>query len=109
MRLSGHSPSHDAKCASVFQRVMSTPTSLMTVWATPTSMPSIRVRSTPLMRDSSQPRSNCGAWLPALRRRLGPERRPKPGSHAPQFDLRSEAHTSELQSLAYLGCRLLPE
>ena len=31
--------------ASVFQRDMSMPTSLMTVWATPTSMPSIRVRS----------------------------------------------------------------
>jgi hypothetical protein len=24
---------------------------------------------------SSRPRSNCGAWLPAFRRRLGPERR----------------------------------
>jgi hypothetical protein len=28
-------------------------------------MPSIRVRSTPVMRWSSRPKSNCGAWLPA--------------------------------------------
>src|SRR5205823_74407 len=43
--------------------------SLMTVWATPTSMPSIRVRSTPLIRCSSPPKSNGGAWLPDFRRR----------------------------------------
>ena len=51
----------------VFQRVMSRPTSLMRVWATPTSMPSMRVRSTPLIRASSWPRSNCGVGcrLPA--------------------------------------------
>ncbi len=28
------------------------------------------------MQWSSWPKSNCGAWLPAFRRRLGPERRP---------------------------------
>ena len=43
------------------------------------SMPAIRARSTPLMRCSSRPTSNCGAWLPAFRRRLGPERCPLRG------------------------------
>src|SRR5262249_47559660 len=68
------SPSQEAKWCSSGQRDMSSPTSLMSVCATPTSMPSIRVRSTPLMRCSSRPKSNCGAWLPAYRRRSGPAR-----------------------------------
>src|SRR2546425_8092461 len=36
------------------------------------------------------------------------ERRPH-AAHAPEVDGRSEEHTSELQSLAYLVCRLLLE
>ena len=63
MRLSGHSPNQEAKWASVFHRPMSSPTSLRSVWATITSMPSMRVRSTPVMRCSSLLRSNCGAFL----------------------------------------------
>ena len=46
-RLSGQSPNHEAKCASVFQGLMSNPTSLMTVCATITSMPSMRVNPLP--------------------------------------------------------------
>src|SRR2546425_3444721 len=34
---------------------------------------------------------------------------PQPRHHADREDLRSEEHTSELQSLAYLVCRLLLE
>src|SRR5258705_22564 len=48
MRLSGHSPSQEAKCASVFQRVMSTPTSLMRVWATRPQVVTFRVTHEPL-------------------------------------------------------------
>jgi hypothetical protein len=59
-QLSGHRPSQEAKCASVWQRVISNPASLMTVSATSTSMPSICVRSTPVMRWSSCPKSNWG-------------------------------------------------
>jgi hypothetical protein len=33
VRLSGHNPSHEEKCASVFHRLMSSPTSLIKVWA----------------------------------------------------------------------------
>ncbi len=62
MRLSGHSPNHEAKCASVFQRLMSNPTSLMTVCATITLTPSIRVRSTPLIRCNSLLRLKPGAF-----------------------------------------------
>ena len=63
MRLSGHSPNQEAKCDSVFHRLMSSPTSLSSVWATITSMPSMRVRSTPVIRCSSLLRSNCGSIL----------------------------------------------
>jgi hypothetical protein len=51
--LSGHNPSHEEKCASVFHRPMSSSTSLIKVWATMTSMPSIHVRSTPVMHHNS--------------------------------------------------------
>src|SRR6266542_6113381 len=46
IRLSGHSPNQEAKCDSVFQRLISKPTSLISVSATITSIPSMRVRST---------------------------------------------------------------
>jgi hypothetical protein len=75
-QLSGHRPSQEAKCASVWQRVISNPASLMTVSATSTSMPSICVRSTPVMRWSSCPKSNWGVWLPAFRRRFTRTRAP---------------------------------
>ena len=42
---------------------MSSPTSLIRVWATITSMPSMRVRSTPVTRCSSLRSSNRGAFL----------------------------------------------
>src|SRR5713226_1221247 len=64
-RLSGHSPNQEAKCDSVFHRLMSSPTSLSSVWATITSMPSMRVRSTPVTRCSSLLRSKRGAFLAA--------------------------------------------
>ncbi len=63
VRLSGHNPSHEEKCASVFHRLMSSPTSLIKVWATITSMPSILVRSTPEIRCNSLRSSNRGAFL----------------------------------------------
>src|SRR2546425_2757014 len=48
-----------------------------------------------------------GLWLRCLpwRRRQGPG----DGSDGPRQRIRSEEHTSELQSLAYLVCRLLLE
>jgi hypothetical protein len=61
MRLSGHSPSQEAKCASVFHRLMSQPTSLMIFCAVITSTPSRSVKSTPVMRCSSLVRSKIGA------------------------------------------------
>jgi len=60
MVLWGHKPSQEAKFFSVFQRVMSRPTSEMIVCEVTTSMPSMLVRSAPLMRYSSSRRSNCG-------------------------------------------------
>jgi hypothetical protein len=42
---------------------MSSPTSLMTVCATIASTPSMRVRSTPVMRSSSSARWKCGLFL----------------------------------------------
>jgi hypothetical protein len=66
IRLSGQSPSQDAKWDSVFQRVISSPTSLTIVWATMTSMPSMRVRSTPVIRCSSRLRSKRGAFFAAF-------------------------------------------
>jgi hypothetical protein len=70
MRLSEHRPSHEAKCASVARRVMSTSPSLTKVWATPILMPSIReVNAADPVQLTA--RSNWGAWLPVFRRRLG--------------------------------------
>ena len=60
--LSGQSPNQEEKWASVFHRLMSSPTSLKTVWATITSIPSMRVKSTPEMRLSSWLRANAGAF-----------------------------------------------
>src|SRR3712207_8308939 len=55
--------------------------------------------------------------LPGLRRPERVRRHPRQGagwllrapSHRPRLDLRSEEHTSELQSRQYLVCRLLLE
>jgi hypothetical protein len=64
LRLSGHKPSQEAKCFSVFQRRMSTPTSETMVCAFCTSMPSIRVRSTH-PRDAVQlPAKVKTRWMP---------------------------------------------
>src|SRR2546425_4485793 len=54
-------------------------------------------------------RSECGAGSGAFRRKLiGEERYASPTTDSDR-ELRSEEHTSELQSLAYLVCRLLLE
>src|SRR5215471_8825506 len=58
--LSGLSLSQETKWFSVFHLLISPPTSLRTVIAVMTSMPSIRVRSVPVMRNKSCRRSNCG-------------------------------------------------
>src|SRR5260370_13134898 len=50
IRLSGHSPSQEANCFSVFHRLISTPTSEMIVCTVWTSRPATLVRSTPVMR-----------------------------------------------------------
>src|ERR1039457_114683 len=63
IRLSGHNPNQEAKWLSVFQRPISSPTSAKIVCATMTSIPSIRVRSTPATRCSSCSRLKCGAPL----------------------------------------------
>ena len=57
----GHKPIHDAKCLSLGKRDMSAPVSLMTASAVVTSMPSMRVRSTPHILNSCVRRSNLGA------------------------------------------------
>ena len=49
IRLSGLSPSHDAKCLVLGHLVMSVPISLITFRAVYASTPSIRVRSTPVI------------------------------------------------------------
>ena len=49
-RLLGLSPSQDAKCLALAHLVMSVPTSLITFNAVKPSTPSIRVRSTPVIR-----------------------------------------------------------
>src|SRR2546425_9688698 len=51
---------------------------------------------------------SCGAWRPATsRKRIRRFKVARPGSSG--SSRRSEEHTSELQSLAYLVCRLLLE
>src|ERR1019366_3242545 len=51
--LFGHSPSQEAKCASVGHLLISRPTSATMVCAIITWIPSMRVRSVPLIRYSS--------------------------------------------------------
>src|SRR5437879_13726358 len=58
--LSGHSRSQETKWCSVFHLLISHPASLRIVIAVITSIPSIRVRSVPLMRNNSARKSNCG-------------------------------------------------
>src|SRR5262249_43812030 len=58
----GHSPSQLVKCFTVAQRLMSSPISPSTFWAVVSSIPSIRVRSTPLARCSSGRGSNPGRF-----------------------------------------------
>ena len=55
IRLSGLSPSQDAKHLAVAQLVMSVPISLITFNAVKPSMPSIRVRPTPEQRQLTLP------------------------------------------------------
>ena len=50
IRLSGLSPSQDAKCLALGHFVISVPISLITFNAVKPSTPSIRVRSTPVIR-----------------------------------------------------------
>src|SRR5205823_14813520 len=60
-------------------------------------------------RAAVPPRPNWSRVTPAVAARCGHGRSGRPQSrHAPPRD-RSEEHTSELQSLAYLVCRLLLE
>ncbi|MCY1370248.1 hypothetical protein D9M69_573330 [compost metagenome] len=57
----GHKPSQEAKCLSLGNLPMSAPTSETTTSAVVTSMPSMRVRSTPHIWKSCVRRSNFGA------------------------------------------------
>src|SRR5215469_11481752 len=68
--LSGDSFRQETKWFSVFHLLMSRPTSLMTVIAAVTSMPSIWVRSVPVMRNNSFRKLNCGFPFFLLRRHL---------------------------------------
>src|SRR5205823_13211362 len=69
-------------------------------------------RSGPL-RDARRPRLHAARQDPQIRGRLSRHERllaDVAGAEAlRQFPVRSEEHTSELQSLAYLVCRLLLE
>src|SRR6202521_89320 len=69
--LSGHSPSQEAKCASVGHLLISRTTSATRVCAIITLIASMRVRSIPLIRYSSPRRLNCGAFPPAFLPALG--------------------------------------
>src|SRR5256886_2428187 len=62
MRLSGQSRNQETKWFSVCHLLMSYPDSLMTVVAVMTSMPSMRVRSVPVMRNNPSRKSNCGLF-----------------------------------------------
>jgi len=66
IRLSGQSPNQEEKWASVFHRLMSSPTSLKPLCATIALIPSIRIKSTPEIRASSWLRSNAGAFCVGL-------------------------------------------
>jgi hypothetical protein len=63
----GHSPNQLAKCPALGKRDMSDPVSLTTASAVLTSMPSMRVRSTPHILYSLLRRSNLGALRARLR------------------------------------------
>ena len=67
MRLLGLSPSQDAKCLALGHFVMSAPTSLITFRAVKPSTPSIRVRSTPVIRYSWPWDIKAGRVFPDLR------------------------------------------
>lgn len=69
--LSGHNRSPETKWSSARHLLMSHPASLMTVGAVLTSIPSIRVRSVPVMRNNSARRSNRGLFSFFLRSRSG--------------------------------------
>ena len=60
IRLSGLSPNQDAKCLALGHFVMSVPISLITLSAVKPSMPSIRVRSTPVIRYRCAPNVEAG-------------------------------------------------
>src|SRR5580658_2006017 len=66
--LSGVSFSQETKCFSVLHLLISHPTSLTTVIAAMTSMPSIWLRSVTVMRNNSSRKSNCGLPFFFLRR-----------------------------------------
>ena len=63
MRLFGLSPSQEAKCLALGHFVMSVPISLITFRAVYASTPSIRVRSTPVIRYSWPWTSKRGAFF----------------------------------------------
>src|SRR2546425_9388294 len=63
---------------------------------------------TTLFRSATTPRRGCGRWRPATRWRCS-RGAPTGSCSRPMAISRSEEHTSELQSLAYLVCRLLLE
>src|SRR2546425_5851626 len=66
-----------------------------------------------LGRRDPSPAPSSGSHYPVpqtrLAARVAEPPRPPLGSHYPWLKYRSEEHTSELQSLAYLVCRLLLE
>src|SRR5258705_7543501 len=65
---------------------------------------------TPLFRSRLRPpRAALPACGPAGGSRLRPRRRHRPGGRRTPPSFRSEEHTSELQSLRHLVCRLLLE
>ena len=63
MRLLGLSPSQDAKCLALGHFVISVPISLSTLSAVKPSTPSIRVRSTPVIRYNWPWTSKRGAFF----------------------------------------------
>src|SRR2546425_5615883 len=63
-------------------------------------------RLSPRCAQSRSPRARCGPFRARYGR--GSDRAARPGFHEVEKE-RSEEHTSELQSLAYLVCRLLLE
>src|SRR5215467_711255 len=70
IRLSGQSRSQETKWFSVSQRLISYPASLKIVVAVTMSIPSIRVRSVPVMRNNSARKSNWGLFPYFFRSRV---------------------------------------